>query len=123
MAKSVLVVEDSMLIALDAEDCLRDLGVEQVQVESSVVGALDALSKSAPDLALLDYNLGTENSDRVASELATRGIPFWLATGYGEMEDVLGEMGAAGILTKPYGKPELAAILDGFRGKAVAPLS
>lgn len=114
MAKSVLVVEDSMLIALDAEDCLRDLGVEDVQVESSVAGALDSIGKSAPDLALLDYNLGTENSDRVASELAQRGIPFWLATGYGEMEEVLEQMGAAGILTKPYGKPELAGMLASF---------
>ncbi len=38
-------------------------------------------------------------------------MPFWLATGYGEMQDRLEELGAAGLLTKPYGKDELREIL------------
>ncbi|TMM46130.1 HWE histidine kinase domain-containing protein [Qipengyuania marisflavi] len=111
---TVLLVEDSMIIALDTEDCLRELGVKTVQLESTVAGALDALGKDTPDLALLDYNLGKESSERVAEELKARGIPYWLATGYGEMEDRLEEMGARGLLTKPYGKDDLARILKAF---------
>jgi len=108
---SVLLVEDSMIVALDAEDCLKDLGVRKVRIESSVAGALDALAKSQPAMAILDYNLGQENSEPVATELKELGIPFWLATGYGEMQDRLEELGASGLLTKPYGKDELVEIV------------
>ncbi|UOR15722.1 HWE histidine kinase domain-containing protein [Qipengyuania aquimaris] len=107
----VLVVEDSMIIALDTEDCLKELGVEHVVVESSVAGALKALERKEPDLAILDYNLGSESSERVAKELARRKIPYWLASGYGELEDRLEELGANGLLTKPYGKDDLVSIL------------
>ena len=108
---SALLVEDSMIIALDTEDCLRELGVQSVHVESTVAGALRALEKGMPDLAILDYNLGKESSERVADVLRENGIPFWLATGYGEMSERLEEIGARGLLTKPYGKEELAKLL------------
>ncbi|MAM39196.1 MAG: histidine kinase [Erythrobacter sp.] len=110
---SVLLVEDSMIIALDTEDCLHELGVGEVHVQSTVAGALSFLEKRSPGLAILDYNLGNESSERVAEKLAELGITFWLATGYGEMEDRLEELGASGLLTKPYGKAELAKILAG----------
>ncbi|MEX0341169.1 MAG: HWE histidine kinase domain-containing protein [Erythrobacter sp.] len=114
LPESVLLVEDSMIIALDAEDCLKELGVGQVRIESSVAAALDALDKSSPALAILDYNLGKENSEPVAEKLRAVGTPFWLATGYGEMQSRVAELGAAGLLTKPYGKDELAQILADF---------
>ena len=111
---SLLLVEDSMIIALDTEESLRELGVERVVVQSSVEAALDALDNTRFDLALLDYNLGSESSEAVARRLKAMGVPFWLATGYGEMEDKLEEMGASGLLVKPYGREELARILTAF---------
>ena len=113
---SVLLVEDSMIIALDAEDCLKELGVAQVRVESSVAGAMEALSKHDFEAAILDYNLGGENSEAIAKELAGRGTPFWMATGYGEMKDRVTELGARGLLTKPYGKSELEKLLADLAG-------
>ncbi|MBX7514386.1 GAF domain-containing protein [Qipengyuania sp. GH38] len=113
---SVLLVEDSMIIALDAEDCLKELGVAQVRVESSVAGAMEALSKHEFEAAILDYNLGGENSEAIAKELAGRGTPFWMATGYGEMKDRVTELGARGLLTKPYGKSELEKLLADLAG-------
>jgi len=111
---NVLLVEDSMIIALDAEDCLKELGIETVRIESSVAAALDALAKSRPELAILDYNLGKENSEPVAAKLKELGVPFWLATGYGEMQDRLEELGASGLLTKPYGKDELVEVIGSY---------
>ena len=111
LPERVLLVEDSMIIALDTEDCLREIGVKHVTVESSVAGALAALQKNEPDLAILDYNLGKESSERVAEDLKKRGIPFWLATGYGEMADRIDELGARGLLVKPYGKDDLLKAL------------
>ena len=63
---------------------------------------------------MLDYNLGTESSEPVARKLVELGVPFWLATGYGEMADKLEEIGAQGVLTKPYGKDELRRMLGKF---------
>ena len=113
-AKSVLLIEDSMIIALDTEECLHDLGVEHVVTQSSVAAGLKELEQRSFDLAVLDYNLGTESSERLASELVKRDIPFWLATGYGEMVDRLDEIGARGLLVKPYGREELARLLASY---------
>lgn len=110
-AKRILVVEDSMIIALDTEECLLTLGAKEVAVQTTVAGALDALAHGAFDLALLDFNLGGESSEAVAEELRARGIPFWLATGYGELAEKVAEIGAQGVLVKPYGREELVRIM------------
>lgn len=113
-AKRILLVEDSMIIALDTEECLLQIGAEAVTVQGTVAGALNALSKEKFDLALLDFNLGAESSEKVADELRRIGVPFWLATGYGEMAEKLDEIGAEGLLVKPYGREELVKIMREF---------
>jgi CheY-like chemotaxis protein len=113
-AKRILVVEDSMIIALDAEECLLGLGAEEVVVVDTVAGALAALAAQPFDCAVLDFNLGSESSDPVATDLRARGIPFWLATGYSEMAGDLGMLGARGVLVKPYGRAELASMMAEF---------
>lgn len=115
-AKRILLVEDSMIIALDTEECLLALGAEAVTVEATTAGALEALARQSYDLALLDHSLGSETSEAVAEVLRARGIPFWLATGYGEMADRVRAMGARGLLVKPYGREELARIMREFAG-------
>ncbi|MEC7818660.1 MAG: HWE histidine kinase domain-containing protein [Pseudomonadota bacterium] len=110
----VLIVEDGMIIAMDTEETLRDLGVAEVTIAAKVSTALKALEGTQFDLAVLDYNLGTESSEPVARKLVELGVPFWLATGYGEMADKLEEIGAQGVLTKPYGKDELRRMLGKF---------
>ena len=49
MPKDVLLVEDTMIIALDAEDMLRELGVETVRVARGVGQALQQIASRAPD--------------------------------------------------------------------------
>lgn len=115
-AKRILMVEDSMIIALDTEECLLTLGAEEVSVQATVAGALEALAQGQFDFALLDFNLGAESSEPVAEELRARGIPFWLATGYGEMAERAAELGAQGLLVKPYGREELVRIMGEFAG-------
>ena len=87
VAGRVLLVEDSMIIALDTEECLLQIGAAAVTVEGTVAGALEALATQDFAFALLDFRLGTDTGEPVAEALRTRGIPFWLATGYNEMAD------------------------------------
>lgn len=109
----VLLVEDNMIIALDTEDGLQEAGVKSVDVESSVSGALASIEKREPDFAIIDFNLGTESSAKVADELARRGVRFVLATGYSELTQDLDELGAEGLMRKPYGKGEIEQALLG----------
>jgi CheY-like chemotaxis protein len=108
----VLVVEDNPLIALDAEESFRALGVTSVDVAASSGQALALLDRTAPDFALLDFNLGGETSEPVARALERRGIPFAFASGYSEVEAMTARFARmVAILLKPYRKADLESLL------------
>ncbi len=109
----VLVVEDSIIIALDTEENLKRLGVAEVRLESSVTGALAAIAESPPDFAIIDFNLGGESSEPIAEALRAAGVRFVLATGYAEGAASFERLGAAAVLRKPYGMTEIERLLVG----------
>ena len=117
VVRHALLVEDSMIIALDAEEALLRLGVDKVTVASSVTAALDAIRDDAPDAALLDFNLGDESSEPIAAELERRQVPYWFVTGYGDAVAQLSSSQARGVLQKPYSPTDLAGLLDQLRAK------
>lgn len=79
---SVLLVEDEYLIALDAEQILKDLGAASVEVIPNLNRAKKRAEEGAYDLAILDLNLNGELSYPVATILRGRGIPVVFASGY-----------------------------------------
>lgn len=78
----ILVVEDEPLVAMLIEDLLLELGCTVVGPAATVAQAL-ALADTRLDGALLDVNLGAEQSYPVADKLAADGVPFAFVTGYG----------------------------------------
>jgi len=100
--KKVLLVEDSLIIALDAEDLLNRLGAESVTTESSAVGAIAAVETDRLDLAILDINLGDHDSVPIANRLSDLGVPFVFATGYGEQSQLPDNHKAKPVVQKPY---------------------
>lgn len=109
----VLVVEDSIIIALDTEENLKRLGVGEVRLESSVEAALAAIAEQAPDFAIIDFNLGGESSQPIAEALRAAGVRFVLATGYAEGAASFARFGAEAVLRKPYGMTEIERLLAG----------
>ncbi|MEL7729600.1 HWE histidine kinase domain-containing protein [Citromicrobium bathyomarinum] len=109
----VLLIEDNMIIALDTEEMLKELGVAEITVSGSVTQALRAIEKDRPDFAVLDFNLGEESSEPVARALVQMNVPFVLATGYSAKEVKFEELGASAILKKPYDKSDLAKAIAG----------
>jgi light-regulated signal transduction histidine kinase (bacteriophytochrome) len=107
----VLVVEDSIIIALDTEENLKRLGVAEVRLESSVTGALAAIAEARPDFAIIDFNLGGESSEPIAAALREAGVRFVLATGYAEAGASFERLGADAVLRKPYGMTEIERLL------------
>jgi DNA-binding response OmpR family regulator len=107
----VLLVEDSMLIALDAEDALLACGVSKVIIAANVTAALAAMAEGLPDFAVLDHNLGDETSEPVASALAEAGVPYCFASGYGDALERMNVDPPYGVLKKPYLQKELSDVL------------
>ena len=110
--KNVLLVEDSLIIALDAEDLLIRLGAEKVTTEGTAAGAIVALEADRPDLAILDINLGDHQSVPIADRLSELGVPYMFATGYGEQGQLPAEHRGRIVLQKPYTLGSLARRLE-----------
>lgn len=115
---NVLLVEDSMIIALDGEDALRELGAAAVSTAPTVRDALRMLDQGPFHFALLDFNLGVDTSAAVADKLIELGVPFAFATGYGEGIGVERWPGVP-VINKPYGLKELRAAVS--QGQAAPP--
>jgi two-component sensor histidine kinase len=105
----VLVVEDQALIAMDTEETLRRLGASEVRLAPSVEDALRLLDIFTPDVAILDFNLGNETSAEIADLLATQGVPFLFATGYGDGVMIPERFRQVPLLRKPVSGSHLAA--------------
>lgn len=114
--RNVLLVEDNMIIAMDGEDALRDLGAE-VSTVASVGRAQEAITVQSIDLAVLDFNLGHETSLPVADLLTQKGIPFLFATGYGDGLELPERFAHIVLVKKPYSGTTLAQAL----GPIIAP--
>ena len=114
----VLLVEDQVLIALDAESCLKELGAAQVMIAPTSEHAVKYIGQARPDLAVLDVNLGDHTSAPVAELLRNLGVPFMFATGYGDTVMVPESMRSVPVVRKPYAGATLAdAITNLLRGQ------
>jgi CheY-like chemotaxis protein len=106
----ILIVEDEMLVAMNIEDMLLELGHEVAGIATRIEPALALAGEGAFDLALLDVNLAGRPSFPVAEALQGRGIPFLFATGYGT-RGIAAEFAAVPVLQKPFRSSDLAAAL------------
>lgn len=107
----VLIVEDDPIIAIDFEDRLLGFGVTRVRTVGSVAQALAAIAVRAPDFALLDVELGRENSFAIAARLTAAQIPFVFVTGYGAEERIAPEFKTRPRLQKPCSSDAMEAAL------------
>ncbi|MGE0232240.1 MAG: HWE histidine kinase domain-containing protein [Flavobacteriaceae bacterium] len=111
----VLIVEDNLVIGIEAEDIFTTLGAKNCTVVSRCADALRHLEHGTFDFGFLDYNLGGETSLPVAEALARKGIPFAFATGYGEGVELPGHLSGTPCLGKPYGAEQIRQVLSGLR--------
>ena len=102
----VLVVEDEMLIAMTIEDVLQGLGCEIVGPVATIEKALKLAQGGAFDAAILDVTIRGGKVYPVAEQLLARGIPFVLASGYGDwaLPEALRDQPR---LTKPFTSADL----------------
>ena len=79
----VAIVEDETMVAILLEDMLEELGCEVLWTAHRVGKALDLVTRTEPDAAVLDVNIAGDEVYPVAAALAERRVPFIFTTGYG----------------------------------------
>jgi two-component SAPR family response regulator len=78
----ILTVEDAFLVGLQLKRDLEVLGFEVIGPASTVPEALELIDHPSLAMAILDINLGSENSMPIAEALRERNIPFLFISGY-----------------------------------------
>lgn len=116
--RRVLIVEDEAMIALLIEDVVEELGYEIVGPANKLETALRLAEEEGLDAAILDVNLRDNKVYPVAERLLARGIPFLLASGYGDWalpENLRNQP----RLTKPFTMEELKKQVASLCGRPI----
>ena len=100
-SRRILVVEDDYMIAQDVVEQLEGEGASVIGPAPSVAMSLRLIEKAGVDAAVLDVNLGQENSFPVAQMLQDRDIPFLFSTGYNSA-DIPSEWQHVTVAMKPF---------------------
>jgi len=112
--RRIIIVEDSVLLALELEAGLTEAGAKVVGVASDLEEALK-LADTPFDVAVLDANLNGTPVTPVAELLRARGTPFIFATGYGDAAPAP-EGFDAPVVRKPYNVAQIAtAVAEALR--------
>lgn len=111
MKQSILLVEDEDAIARPLVAALERESFE-VEVMSTGVDALDAVTRREPDLVLLDLSLPDTDGKDVCKEIRkSSDVPIIMVTARGEeLDRIVGlELGADDYVAKPFSSRELVA--------------
>ena len=108
---NVLILEDNLIVALEAEDLLRSLGAASIVAVSTLAAAAKVRETTAIDFAMLDINLGFENSLGFAASLRASKTPFLFASGYGEQRKAGDSLLAELTVSKPYDREALQSAI------------
>lgn len=99
--RTILVVEDEPLVALELISILEDAGARVLGPVGSVADALHLVETEAFEATFLDGNLQGEPVDEVAAALTRRNIPFSFVSGYGR-ESLPPAFAQAPVIGKPF---------------------
>jgi light-regulated signal transduction histidine kinase (bacteriophytochrome) len=116
----VLLLEDNLIVALEAEDLLLRLGARSVRMASNLSTAAELLFEEVLDFAVLDINLGVETTLNFAERVRDTKIPFIFASGYGEETRLGYPHQSALVVSKPYDLEALRMAITTAQAKQAA---
>jgi CheY-like chemotaxis protein len=111
--RSILIVEDEPLIALDIVETLRRVGASTFTAHTLTEGLRFA---GHPDLsaAVVDFGLKDGDGEALCKQLNDRGIPFVLHSGYAHVHEACK---AGLVLPKPATSDQLIRALESVLAK------
>ncbi|WP_165585659.1 response regulator [Roseococcus sp. SYP-B2431] len=114
--RTILFVEDEILIAMVAGEMIADLGYKVLEAGSGAQALKILESDATVDLLITDYSMPRmTGAELVKAARGLRpGLPVLIATGYSELP----EGGGAGVprLNKPYQQAQLRAAIEKLLG-------
>lgn len=106
----ILIVEDEALIAELLVMYVEELGHEVAGPAATIDQALSILQTEAPELAILDCTLASEDSTPIAEALAQKNMRFAFATGRGAASLPAGFKDRP-MISKPYVFEDIERVL------------
>jgi CheY-like chemotaxis protein len=111
-----LLVEDEALVAMVAEEFLRDLGFEPLSARNAAE-AMQIIEQGAElAVALVDVGLPDTRGDELALRMRELrpGVPILIASGYdqGDLRSRFAGDSGVGVLGKPYTEADLERALE-----------
>ena len=114
----ILLIEDEALIALQLKEDLEADGNIVIGPFARLAEGLAAAEGTAFDIAILDINLGIDNSAPIAEILDGRGVPFAFTTGYNDLIFLPPRLRQYPHLTKPYNMSEVKELVQKLKLRA-----
>lgn len=100
-APQILIVEDEILIAMDLEDMVAEMGGRAIASAHTIETAMKMAESIEVDAAILDVDVAGQLVFPVADVLAARGIPFLFNTGHSAEDALRARYASAPICRKP----------------------
>lgn len=97
-----LVVEDDSIIRLDLEETLRGFGFKCVIGAATLEAAAGLASARTFGFAVLDFELGRDNTIPIAELLAQRGVAAVFLSAHGERIDLPPALRHLQVIGKPF---------------------
>lgn len=116
MKKKIHIVEDQMIITMDLEYMLEELGYQVCGISASYEDALAAIKNNRPDLVLVDIILSGEKTGiDLAHELNnTFQIPFIFLTSHADRSTIEAAKSTkpSGYIVKPFNRNDVYASIE-----------
>ncbi|WP_112810687.1 response regulator [Ensifer sp.] len=109
--RTVLVLEDNFIIAMDAEEILKSMGIGDVQIATNADQALKLIAHKTFDFIMLDVNLEDETSFAVADAILARGMCFGFTSGYGDAEIFPAHLRGVPRIDKPFNESSIGNLI------------
>lgn len=113
--RTVLIVEDEPIIAMDMADALNRAGWTVIGPAGTIKQAEAAIAKEYPTVAVLDINLGSVSTFPIAERLHASDVPVAFLTGQANM-DLPPVLNGAKVFSKPAAMDDLVAHLEALAG-------
>jgi CheY-like chemotaxis protein len=111
VTKTIMIVEDELLVALDVQDIVEDVGLAVDGPYETVSSTLAALDGMLPDCAILDVRLLDNEVFPAADRLRDEGIPLIFHSAHADEAQLKTRYPAAQICAKPSSPSELRRAL------------
>jgi CheY-like chemotaxis protein len=109
--RSILLVEDEVMIRMMVADMLEELGYTIAGEAGDIDEAIRLVQSTDFDLAILDVNVNGKVISPVAEAVQLRNLPFVFATGYGA-QGLPEKFRDRPALEKPFQMETLARVIE-----------